>query len=81
MEAILKYNMDDPDDERKHKLAVISFGLALQVWEFLYNTRKDIEYKIDEGAFKTQSDVLDETYKRLYDLLEEKNINIDSLIT
>ena len=40
MKAILKFDLDDPDDAMAHKRCIHSTGLALVIWEMIHNSRK-----------------------------------------
>ena len=74
MEGILKFNLDDHDDDMALKRCHKSAAMAIVLWEFLYNSR----IEIDElgGDEKT----LDLVYKRFNELLDENCIIIDELI-
>lgn len=78
MEAVLKFNMDDFDDQIAHLRCVKSSDMALVIWEFIRNSRK----KLENREYSKDSDVFDgieATYEEFYNLLEEHDINIDKL--
>jgi len=78
LRAVLKFNLDNPDDNIAHLRCVKSQDLCIALGEFLRNSRK----KLENTNYSTDSDVYDGieiTYKELFNLLEEYNINIDEL--
>jgi hypothetical protein len=75
MEALLKFNMDNPDDQMAHLRCVKSLDMALVIWEFIRNSRK----KLEDREFKDSYEAIEATYERFFELLEEHDINIDKL--
>jgi hypothetical protein len=76
MEALLKFNMDNPDDQMAHLRCVKSLDMALVIWEFLRNSRK----KLEDREFKDGYEAIEATYEEFHNLLEEHDINIDKLV-
>ena len=79
--AKLIYDLNDPDDTKAFLRATKSMDMALVIWEFVYNTRKRVEYEISEvrenmNAYETLDFIMDEFSNEL----EEHGINIDDLI-
>jgi hypothetical protein len=79
MKAILKFNLDDPDDNQTHLRCIKSKEMALVIWEFLYNARKRIKEKLDMDTDPDCNDTLDYVFQEFGNLLEEKGIFIDEL--
>jgi hypothetical protein len=75
MEAILKFNLDEPDDRMAHLRCVKSTGMALVLFDVIYNFRKRVEYR---GDGVTEMDCF---YELLNAELDEHDINIDKLIS
>lgn len=75
MKATLKYNLEEPDDKMALKRAIYSDGLAIAVWDFLYNGHREYKHSdpnnLSEGFIKAQD--------KLKELLDDNNINIDEL--
>ncbi len=77
MEAILKFNLDDKDDNMAHLRCLKSLDMAIILFEIQYNLRKKVLSK---------STVLDSQYIIAVDyMMDELNelmedINIDELI-
>jgi hypothetical protein len=77
--AILEFNLNEPDDIIAHKRAVKSLDLTLALWEIIHNTKKGIEWSMEEKEID-KYDALELVYKKIYEILDEHNINIDELI-
>lgn len=84
MKAILEFNLEDQDDRLEHERCIKSTDMALVLWHFQNNTRKEIERKIesieDRGMNVTPYDVIEFLYDELQQLLDEHNVRPDSLI-
>lgn len=79
MKAELHFNLDDYDDKIEHLKCVQASDLCSAVWEFLNNTRETLT----ENAVKQNIDVDDAivlVYRTFWEILEERNINIDKLV-
>lgn len=79
MKAELHFNLDDYDDKIEHLKCVQASDLCSAVWEFLNNTRKELT----NNALNQKLDIDDAVnlvYKTFWEILEERNINIDKLI-
>lgn len=85
MKAKLEYDLNEPDDSMAHLRAVRSLDIALVLWEFNYNTKKSIEYDIEDKLNKNEKispyDALDLVFNKFHELLNEKGLIIDDLIS
>lgn len=79
MKAILEFDLTDPDDRTDHMIAVHANDMLSVLWELLYNSKKDLEWKIESENLNAY-DTLDKVYEKLADLLDEHSLNIDSLM-
>ena len=75
MKAILEFNL--PEDNQEYLTAVKSVDMANFIFELVYNTKKKLfestgDLDVEEG--------IDMTFKKIYELLEKHNIDIDELI-
>ena len=75
MKAILEFNL--PEDNTEYLTAVKSVDMANFIFELVYNTKKKLfestgDLDVEEG--------IDMTFKKIYELLEKHNIDIDELI-
>lgn len=86
MKAILKFNLDDPDDRMEHERCIKATDMALVLWELCYNSKKSLEDTLS-ADFPTDPDqtvaltALDKVFERFNDLLEEHSLDIDKIIT
>lgn len=77
--AVLKYDLTDPDDRLEHLRAIKSTGMALVLWSFVHNSRKGLEYQIQEYNYDAYA-LLDKIYEIMGDELAEHGIIIDDLV-
>ena len=78
-EAILKFDLNDPDDRMAHLRAVKSLDMALVLWDIVHNTKKGLEWSM-EGKEIDKYDALELVYKKIHEILNEHNIITDELI-
>lgn len=82
--AILKFDLNDQDDEMAHKRAVKSTDLALALWEIEVNLRKRIEMALQAKELKNEDvevyDVIDICMENIFDIMKDRSIDIDDLI-
>jgi len=79
MKAQLTFDLDDYDDKIEHLRCVQAGDLCSAVWEFMNNTKKGLT----ENALKQNLDLEDAinlVYIHFWEILEERNIDIDKLI-
>ena len=77
--ATLEFDLNDPDDSMAHMRAVKSTDMAMAIWEIVYNTKKKIEWEIEQSNLDA-NDTLDKVYYKIWESLEEHGIKIDELI-
>ena len=77
--AILEFDLNEPDDIMAHKRATKATDMAVALWEILYNTKKSVEWSLEDKGYD-KSEVLDLVYDRINEILEEHNIKLDDLI-
>jgi hypothetical protein len=73
MKAILKFDLDNIDDEKDHMRCIKAPDMVSFIWELKHNFWR--KWKHDDTDF-----TLDNYKEALCDLLQEHNINIDELI-
>jgi hypothetical protein len=78
-EAILKFDLNDPDDVMAHKRAVKSLDMAMALWEITHNTKKGLEWSL-EGKDLDKYDALELVFEKIYEILNDNNFNCDELI-
>ena len=80
MEAILKFDLSDPDDREDHARCVKATNMALVLWQLYFNEKKSLENKLGEKEYN-KYEALDMVFERLRELLDEHDVNIDRLIS
>jgi len=75
MKAILKFDLDNIDDEYAHRRCVKSLDMALALWDFSNELRK-LRNNLDEGENLNEERV----WEAWTDALNDKNINLDNLL-
>ena len=79
MRATLEFDLNDPDDVQAHLRCLKSLDMAIIFFEIAYNLRKKMIRQADK-----YSDTFDEgvyaTLDRINELLDDNDININSLI-
>ena len=82
--ATLKFDLTDPDDRKEHFRVIKSLDTALALWQFAYNNKKSIEYKIEELETKGEKvnpyDVVEMVYASFWEIMEEHDVKLDELI-
>jgi hypothetical protein len=73
MKATITFNLDDTEDRMAHMRCVNSLNMALFIWELKHNFWR--KWKHDETDFN-----LDSYKEALAELLEEHNVNIETLL-
>lgn len=80
--ALIKYDLSDQDDRMEFDRANKSLGMAMMLWELMYNYKKKFYRQLENDSESTDSDyeLVDSIFKSIYELAEEHNIKIDELI-
>ena len=79
MEAILKFNLDDPDDRTAHLRAIKSLDLSLALLDIKIELRSNVKHFPDsepEEAYKAYSKIQDEVHR----ILSSHSIDLDDLL-
>jgi len=77
--ATLEYDLSDPDDVMEHKRAVKSLDMAMALWDIVHNTKKGLEWSMEDKEID-KYDALELVYKKIHEILDDHNINTDELI-
>lgn len=77
MKAKLIYDCSDPDEAMALLCAVKSQALALFIWDLTHNTKKGLIRQYED--IENSEDVIGFVYDKIYELLDDNNINIDEL--
>ena len=79
-EGILKYNLDDPHDRMAHMRAVKSTNMAKALFEIVNNSKREFVDKIEQGSYEDPYDLLNDVYIKLWQILEDEDINLETII-
>ena len=77
--ATLEYDLNDNEDRYAHKRAVKSFDMAMALWDITHNTKKGLGWTL-EGKDMSNYEVLEMVFTKIYEILDDHNINTDDLI-
>lgn len=78
--AILEFDLNDPDDYTAHLRAVKSLDMALALWEIMYNTKKGVDWEIEQNKLDGYA-TLERVYEKIIEALDDHGIKIDDLIS
>jgi hypothetical protein len=77
--ATLEFDLNDPDDVIIHKRMVKSLDMSMALWDITHNTKKGLEWSL-ENRDLDKYEVLELVYEKIYEILDQHNINTDELI-
>ena len=80
--AILEFDLTDPDDLLEFERAAKSYGMAMSIWEFVYNSRKSMLWDLQakDSTIAAEYELLDKIYDKFWEILNENDISPDKLI-
>lgn len=81
MRATLTFDLNDPDDQQAHRRAIKSTDLALALWEIWHEAIKKTERAIESEEIKCPFDALDTIRVEIGDIMSQRGIVIDDLIS
>jgi len=79
MKAKLIFDFTDSDDRMEHGCCVKAGDMALVLWNLVYNSKKELERRIDGNDKLSAYDTLDMVFEKINNLIEEHGIIIDEL--
>ena len=79
MKAILKFNLEFPDEQKAHLRFVKSTNMAIVLFDLLRNARKSISHDRQDASDDFMQGV-EVVMEHIGKLCEDNNINIDELI-
>jgi hypothetical protein len=79
VKGILEYDLNDPDDKVAHLRAVKSLDMAIAFWDITHNTKKGLEWAL-ENKDVDKYEVLEMVFEKIYEILDEHNVNTDELV-
>jgi hypothetical protein len=76
--ATLEFDLQEFEDRMAHLRAVKSSVMALALWTITHNTKKSLEWSLEEKEID-KYETLELVYEKIYEILNEYNINTDEL--
>jgi len=79
MKAVLKFNLEFPDEQKAHLRCVKSTNMAIVLFDLLCNARKSIAHDHQDASDDFMEGV-EVVMDHIRELCMDNNINIDELI-
>jgi hypothetical protein len=76
MEAILKFDLNDPDDRREHERMLKSMDMHLALWDISQELRSKVKYAPDSMS-KDEYKAWEQAQEMFYRIINEYTINLD----
>ncbi len=77
--AKLEFDLNDQDDRMAHLRAVKSLDMAMALWDITHNTKKGLEWSM-ENKEMDKYDALEMVFEKIHEILNAHNIDTDELI-
>ncbi len=77
--AKIEFDLNDVDDRMAHLRAVKSLDMAMALWDITHNTKKSLEWSL-ENKDVDKYEVLEMVFEKIYEILDEHNVRTDELI-
>jgi hypothetical protein len=77
--ATLEFDLNDSDDMIAHLRAVKSLDMAMALWEIVHNTKKGLEWSMENKEID-KYDALELVFEKIHEILNDHNIRTDELI-
>jgi len=79
MKAVLKFNLEFPDEQKAHLRCIKSTNMAIVLFDLLCNARKSIAHDHQDASDDFMEGV-EVVMEHIGKLCDDNNINIDELI-
>ena len=76
MEAILKFDFNDPDDRREHERMLKSMDMHLALWDISQELRSKVKYAPDSMS-EDEYKAWEQAQEMFYRIINEYTINLD----
>lgn len=78
--ATITFNLSVPEDKQNFKRHMQADDMASAIFDIIHNSKRKIEDVIDQREDELgEYDVLDMTYSKIAEILEDNNIDIDEI--
>lgn len=75
----MEWDLNDPDDVKSHLRAVKSLDMAIVLWDIIHNTKKGLEWAM-ENKEMDKYDALEMVYEKIHEILSEHNVDLNELM-
>jgi hypothetical protein len=79
MKAKLIFDLNEFEDRMDYERVNKSLDMVNALWNFLYNSKKQLLVDV-ENEDVDKFDAVELTYGRLFELLEEHDVNVNKLV-
>lgn len=79
MKAVLKFNLDDPEDKMSHLRCVKATEMMVTLWEMDQHLRSITKYAPDSTSQETYDELV-KVREMLHEIMGNNGITFDSLI-
>lgn len=78
----ITFDMSDPDDRKAYLRCFKSLDMALILWKFSRQTKKEIEQEFENNTMANEDAYsgAQQVFNRFNELLDEYSINIEELV-
>ena len=76
MEAILKFDLNDPDDRREHQRMLKSIDMQMALWDISQELRSKVRYAPDSMS-GDEYKAWEQAQDMFYRIINEYTINLD----
>jgi hypothetical protein len=81
--ATLTFDLNDSDDRQEHLRCVQSTSMAIAIWDIVYEVKKGTERELEGKETSTDAEfkLHEKIFEKIHEVLEERGIKIDDLIS
>jgi hypothetical protein len=79
MKAKLVFDLNEFEDRIDYERVNKSLDIVNALWSFLYNSKKEIMQDVEDESVD-KFDAVELVYDRLFELLEEHDVNVNKLV-
>ena len=77
--ATLEFDLNETEDIKTHLRCVKSLDMAIALWEITHNTKKSLEWSMEEKEMD-KYEALELVFDKINEILSEHNISLDELM-
>lgn len=81
MEAVITYNLDDPQDAQAHLRSLKSLDMACSLFEIIHNTKRKVQNDLENNPPLDFNEAVDVSFSYVLKEISSRGINIDEIIS